>query len=199
MYTGHYEKSLCSDNDSHCHLRKMKIFSSNCITLLHSLLMICKPETCTMWLMDWFELDGHTCVSQWMPPYEACRNYNPKTFSFQKKNCSWQHQLPETVTYLQRVSHNGHPCTSQDTDRCIHHLLIPDTDHYSNKAVGHRDCHLNKKWKHWMGMRNSFNNTKVWCKKKKSEHVRPNRQKLFKSLQIWMHVHKHTHLQRNSC
>ena len=39
MYAGHYEKSLCSDDDLCCHLRKMKITSSDWITLLRRLLI----------------------------------------------------------------------------------------------------------------------------------------------------------------
>ena len=33
-YAGHYEKSLCSDNDLRCHSRKMKLISSDWIVLL---------------------------------------------------------------------------------------------------------------------------------------------------------------------
>ena len=38
-YMGHYEKLLCTDNDSRCHLRKMKIISSAWIALLRKLLI----------------------------------------------------------------------------------------------------------------------------------------------------------------
>ena len=32
-YAGHYEKSLCSDNDLRCHLCKIKIMSSDWLML----------------------------------------------------------------------------------------------------------------------------------------------------------------------
>ena len=40
MYAGHYEKSLCSDNDPRCYSREMKIISSDWIALLCRLLII---------------------------------------------------------------------------------------------------------------------------------------------------------------
>ena len=40
MYASHYEKSLCSDNDLHCYLCKMKIMSPDWITLLRRLVII---------------------------------------------------------------------------------------------------------------------------------------------------------------
>ena len=38
-YAGHYEKSLCSDNDPHCYLREMKLISSDWIALLRRILI----------------------------------------------------------------------------------------------------------------------------------------------------------------
>ena len=41
-YAGHYEKSLCSDNDPCCYPRGMKIISSDWIALLRRLLIRCR-------------------------------------------------------------------------------------------------------------------------------------------------------------